>query len=257
MIQGLGYDIQRALPSYRKLGKEVDLRFNIAEILIDHELGRSEDPVVVQIGAFDGKSNDFVFEYIKRHKARAILVEPQPEPFKHLIENYSGFEGVVFENIAVDRENGKIPLFRIKERFHSSFRLAPQLASFDKQHLVNALSQKGLVGLPDNVLDAIESIPVKCMTMDSLLEKHSVERVDVLQIDTEGFDYEIIKMIDFSKWRPGIINFEIVHLDHATLDESIGVLFSNGYAVMIYGINMLAMQRMKTSVDTHFYTSQP
>lgn len=41
-----------------------------------------------------------------------------------------------------------------------------------------------------------------------LLTSHGLTRLDLLQIDVEGFDAEVIRMIDFSRVRPGIIKYE-------------------------------------------------
>ena len=36
--------------------------------------------------------------------------------------------------------------------------------------------------------------------------------MNILQIDTEGFDYEIIKSIAFDRYKPDIIIYEYLHL---------------------------------------------
>jgi hypothetical protein len=54
----------------------------------------------------------------------------------------------------------------------------------------------------------IQQIEVPCLTFDALLEKHRVQRVDFLNIDAEQNDFEILSMIDFTRWRPNIICVE-------------------------------------------------
>ena len=41
-----------------------------------------------------------------------------------------------------------------------------------------------------------------------LVERHHVSRIDLLQCDVEGYDFDIIKLVDFQKIRPAIIQFE-------------------------------------------------
>jgi hypothetical protein len=41
-----------------------------------------------------------------------------------------------------------------------------------------------------------------------LLNRHSIPSIGLLQLDTEGFDFEIIKMVDFCKQKPILSNFE-------------------------------------------------
>lgn len=248
-----GYELERIPEVIRIHPKSADLSFSIAELLIDRELARSDGGNVVQIGAFDGKSNDFTFDYIRKYGSNALLVEPQDEAFNELVKNYKNQDNLILEKVAIAEYDGVLPFYRIKEEYHASFRLGPQLASSDRKHLENALSIEHLEGLPANRDECIECVEVPCLRFDSLLEKHNIEQISVLQIDTEGFDYEIIKMIDFNKIQPEIINFEIVHLSKETLDEAMLLLFEKGYEMLRYGINMIAKKRVKTSVDTHFF----
>ncbi len=152
----------------------------------------------IQIGANDGRTNDPIRRLVLKYGFRGVLVEPQPDAFTRLIENYSKIPGLAFENAAISRENGEAILYR--------FRPAPGvpdwadcLASFSREHLIRNL---------DDVKGEIEELLVPTITFSALLEKHRLSGADLLQIDTEGFDFEIIKMIDFDTFRPAIINFE-------------------------------------------------
>jgi hypothetical protein len=51
-----------------------------------------------------------------------------------------------------------------------------------------------------------ETVP--CRTLDEVLEEHGVRNVDVLVIDTEGYDAEILHGIDFRRFKPQISRFE-------------------------------------------------
>ena len=46
------------------------------------------------------------------------------------------------------------------------------------------------------------------ITFDKICSSHGITNIDYLQIDTEGFDSEIIKMIDLSKYKINRIRFE-------------------------------------------------
>lgn len=56
--------------------------------------------------------------------------------------------------------------------------------------------------------DMIE-IKAKTITFDKICDIHNITEIDLLQIDTEGFDAEIIRMIDLSKVNIKKIIFEI------------------------------------------------
>ena len=51
-------------------------------------------------------------------------------------------------------------------------------------------------------------ITTKSITFDKICSIHGITNIDYLQIDTEGFDSEIIKMIDLSKYKINRIRFE-------------------------------------------------
>jgi len=63
-----------------------------------------------------------------------------------------------------------------------------------------------------------------------------------LQVDTEGFDYEIIKSTFQAGLQPDIINFEIIHLSPEQKIECAHLLASKGYRYLTIGRDMIAVQ---------------
>ena len=51
-------------------------------------------------------------------------------------------------------------------------------------------------------------ITTKSITFDEICKIHDITKIDYLQIDTEGFDSEIIKMIDLNRYSINTIRFE-------------------------------------------------
>jgi len=51
-------------------------------------------------------------------------------------------------------------------------------------------------------------IAAKSITFDKICSIHNITNIEYLQIDMEGFDSEIIKMIDLSKYKINKIRFE-------------------------------------------------
>jgi hypothetical protein len=60
----------------------------------------------------------------------------------------------------------------------------------------------------DNWGDHLDEIVAPAMTFMELCEKHDIKHIDFLQIDTEGYDAQIIKSIDFSKVDIDILKYE-------------------------------------------------
>jgi hypothetical protein len=46
------------------------------------------------------------------------------------------------------------------------------------------------------------------ISFETLLDRFKWSKLDLLQVDAEGFDAEIIKMFPFDRLKPAIIHFE-------------------------------------------------
>ena len=53
----------------------------------------------------------------------------------------------------------------------------------------------------------VEEVTVPCLTLPTLLRKRGIQGVNPLQVDTEGFDCEIVRMALDAELRPQIINY--------------------------------------------------
>lgn len=49
-----------------------------------------------------------------------------------------------------------------------------------------------------NVENYIIQEEVECATVTSLIKKHEIQKIDLVYIDVEGFDFEVIKLLDFN-----------------------------------------------------------
>src|SRR5258708_7482529 len=73
----------------------------------------------------------------------------------------------------------------------------------------------------------IQSVAVRCATVASLLQEYGLAHCALLQIDAEGYDYQIIQSIDFRTVQPLIVRFEQVHLTDRACDHCIELLASH------------------------------
>jgi len=173
----------------------------------------------VQIGANDGVSFDDFSELVKEYQLKGVCVEPIPRYHEVLSLVYRDWPGVKTLNAAIHPSNATATIFSINP---SKVRVVFQngWASFNREHLKK-------LGAEDH---EIQEETVACVTLSAVYEKFfSGERVDVIQIDTEGFDAEVVKMIDFARFRPQIIRFEHTHLSDKDLKDTCDLLKSNGY----------------------------
>lgn len=178
---------------------------------------------LVQIGAFDGVTSDPVCGLLETKRFRAIIVEPQARPFEELKRRYTGREEIILEQALVSSSDGMADLY-MPSKVECS-----QLACMDREHLLR-------LGFSDF---EISSVSVKTMSPKTLIVKHRIERLDVLQIDAEGADFRILELFLAAGIRPSIINMETFHLsatDRPALRQRMSAL---GYQFVDYSLDTL------------------
>ena len=70
---------------------------------------------------------------------------------------------------------------------------------------------------------------VRSVTLEHLFDEHGVKTITLLQIDTEGFDLEVIRMALKTGILPALINYEFVNLSLKERLESCRLLAEHGY----------------------------
>lgn len=189
----------------------------------------------VQVGAFDGQANDPMHDLVRRLGWRGILVEPQPDAFERLREAYADVDGLVFLNAAVAEERGSRTLWHIGGSEHDDPWWKGQVSSFDRDHLFKHI--RGDARLAARVV----GMPVQTVTIEDVLAR-APRPVDVIQVDTEGYDAAIIAMLPLDRHRPALIRFEHKHLAPHEHAEAVGRLVANGYRVAVNEDDTIAMQ---------------
>lgn len=218
-----GIAISRKPPSMVQDGAELTLSL---EYIVAHYALTNPDAFFVQVGAYDGTSNDPLLHIVQHYGWKGVLVEPQNLAFKKLERLHAHNSQIVVRNVAMAREDGKRTLYSLG--VHPGLpEWAYQIASFNKSHILK--QQRYLHGW--NVNDLLVADEVDCITFDTLLKEMGSPHVDILQIDTEGFDYEIIKMFQVEERKPSIINFEHLHLSRKAWNEAVALLVECGYKV--------------------------
>lgn len=206
----------------------------------------NSDPFVVQIGAHDGRSNDWFHDVIVRHGLSGILVEPQPHVFERLKKTYRGVDAELrLENVAISDHDGRQPFYVLRPDLEF-LEYANQIASFDREHIRSVLDEHLKTSAPQSVKDemdrralsvddCIEVQIVETVTFPTLLARHDLAAVDLLQIDAEGFDYEAIKLAQRAGLRPALIHYEHEHLSRADQESAWRDLTADGYQVFTHG----------------------
>lgn len=195
----------------------------------------SEDFFFVQIGSNDGVIHDLLYHYIQRYQWRGILVEPIGYYFERLKKNYSGNKHLIFENVAISDKDEMRDFYRVKEGLEDLPNWSKGLGSFYPDILF-----KHRWAIP-NLKDYIVKHQVRCIALSQLLDRHSVTNIDLLMIDTEGYDYEIVKQIDFERIKPNIIIYEHKHLERNNRRACRQLLRKHHYALYSHFSNTMAL----------------
>jgi len=199
-------------PRFLRENPELELS-NVLDFVVAHHNRPNADFFFVEVGAFDGVTADPIYHLVRQQGWRGVLVEPQCEAFELLKKNYADHQGLQFFNVVIGPHNGEITLYTRQGG-------NVQAASVEKQ-LMNKPGRRG------RMLDARQ---VPCWTFDKLLqEAHAPETIDLLQIDAEGFDYEIIRSIDFDRVKPAIIRYEHMVLSQSDRNSCLELLAQQGY----------------------------
>jgi len=156
------------------------------------------EKVFIQIGTNNG--NDNFRKLVIQHKpSKVILVEPNYSLFDIITEHYKDIPNVYIENKAIYyNSNSEISLYIPKTNANN---IAANGCGYCDAHY-------SLVPMNDWG-DALQEIKTDSITFDDLCIKYNIRsKIDYLQIDTEGFDTEILKMIDFNKYDIRMIRYE-------------------------------------------------
>lgn len=214
--------------------------------ILDRWAREKEDFKFIQVGANDGYTNDPVYKYVRSYDWEGLLIEPQKEVFqKELRKTYKGFDNITLVNAAIDAENGFKTLYKIG---FSNSKWATGLSSFNKE-MVEKQFERGYVEkcasaagekLPESENDYISTETIQTITFNKLINSNDFSEINGLFVDAEGYDYDLIKMFDFSKYQPGLVMFEHQHMVRSEEWELIDRLQEMNYSIFRGDYNTLA-----------------
>lgn len=167
---------------------------------------------IVQIGA--NKGFDDVTELIKgKNISKLVLVEPFDEHNKSLEECYKEINNVTIQNIIIQDDPSINECSIFYHTDDSNHNNAFELASLNKTHSLKIRGQYTEDGIIERKL--------KCMTINQLFDYHGLTEIDLLFIDTEGYDCKIIKSLNFEQYKIKELYYENLHCDVQEIREYI------------------------------------
>lgn len=159
--------------------------------------------VIVQLGA--NKGNDGLTHWLKENNpeiTQLVLVEPFHVHHQSLLDCYSEVPNKVIDSVAIDVQPGKFTLYYSPDdapNYHVS--------SLTKEHIIKHYSPT----VP------IEELEVEVITLEQLLKKHKLHKVDWLLVDIEGVDADVVLSFPWSEFDIRRVDIEWLHLGNKLL----------------------------------------
>ncbi len=211
------------------------------EDILKHLIRKKKIKKIIQIGANDGKSDDFLFNCFDDN-LEAILIEPIEDAFKKLEKNYENFVKAKCLNLAVDIDNKSKEIFCVNKKFYEFYKKKYNevnvewldvLSSFNKKHLINhGIKEKHIV-----------SKFIECKTISELINQYNFQNFDLLIIDIEGYDLVILNnFIQTINIKPMII-FEWIHAQKNDIEKLLIELEGLNYKFLRIGRDLICFQR--------------
>lgn len=203
--QRFEYTLRRHLLIRQLRGGHFQRRHTDA-LLVDFATSVPE-AVFVQIGANDGFTGDPLNHLIIRSDTRwrGVLVEPVGHLFDKLSERYGHDPALRLERAAIGEQDGTTMIHRLETAPDDTLWL-DQIPSLDPALLQRNAEQFG------KGKSKIVSEEVPCLTVATLLERHAISSLDLLVIDTEGWDWRVLRQFDLVRLQPKLILYEHQHL---------------------------------------------
>jgi len=198
----------------------------------------------IQIGANDGVMNDPVYRFNIKNKAfvKGFVLEPLPDIYEKLVKNYKSCKYITPCNIAIHSSKSEMVLNRVKPTFQNKVpKFARGIASFDEMHW------KKTELIPNS--NYMEQVKVNCVKFSDFINSKNISNLDLLLMDTEGYDYEIIMSVDFKNFKPRIIRFE-----HGVRNKLMSI---NQFKTVCEHLNAFGYQIITESYDATAYLLDP
>lgn len=206
-----------------------NVRYTGEERFVTKVLSKFDNIVCLDIGANVGKYTKYLVEHIG---ATVYAVEPSSATFKKLQQATAGLVRVHPLQVAISDHNGCTKLF--------SETATSETATLDPRLLhANAVAEE-----------------VRIVTVDTLVKDLSLSRIDFIKIDTEGWEYEVLKGMQqtLRDFKPKYIQFEfnILHLYRNCSLHSITEMVGEGsyefYRLLPHGMSKIDPRRFIDNV---------
>jgi len=175
----------------------------------------------VEVGACDFDT----CEQLIKNGWKGLVIEPVKVYFDRLPK----YDSIIYENIAIDSNNGHSIIHYIDPKYIT------ENNKWEKG-ISSLLSSGGPLNLTNNQHIKRYKNPIKqdiqTYTLNRICEKHNIKNIDFLKIDTEGHDLKVLKSIDLNN-----INVKMIKIEHKHLIAADIISHLKQYNYLVYQEN--------------------
>ena len=145
--------------------------------------------ILIDVGAHKGESIEL---FLKNMNVKKIIsFEPSPINFlrlknikEHYIKKFNKTD-IIIENIGLGNENKEINFKQFEESSSSTMKSIDEKSSYFKKkfNLLNLFSKK----------KKYQILKVEIITLEDYMNLNNINKISFLKIDTEGYEYEVLK----------------------------------------------------------------
>ncbi|MEX2468961.1 MAG: FkbM family methyltransferase [Pseudohongiellaceae bacterium] len=209
-------------PDYELISNEIGLHFkgfSCQDLIAYIYFNGKKSGFFIDIGAYDGVaiSNTFFLEQLGW---KGICVEPIPEIYSLLQKNRDCYK----YNAAISSTTDSgAPFLKV-----SNLAGLSGLESQMPDRIRKGLEKQGL---------DIEKIVVNTLSFDDVMKNHpQISYIDFLSIDVEGGELDVLKTIDFGRFRFGLVTIE----NNAGTGQLRNYMLQNGYNILFdLGVDLM------------------
>ena len=154
---------------------------------------------LIDVGSHKG---EYINKSVKEFNVKKIYgFEANPNTFKILGKNVEKLGNVIVKNFGIGYEKKKINLYENIESSSSSFNDLNKSSYYYKKKyfFLNFFGSKKITS----------PIPTDIIRLEDFLHEESLQKIDLLKIDTEGFEFNVLRGIGAK-----IDCINLIHLEH-------------------------------------------
>lgn len=232
--------------TYKKIVRKIFFNFGILkkpEIILDTFFIQKKIKFCLQIGANDGIMGDPIRKYLKnKSNLSAILIEPLDYYYEQLISLYKNRKEIKIMKNLVSNQRVVKKIYYIDPKIAGLMNgdgpnnnWAHGQGSFSKSFIINEIKKNYFRGIDykKNINKFIQSIKFKKVKSIKISDiKISNNTQNLLVIDVQGFEYEVLKSINFKIQKFDLIYFEDEGTYQIKSKKIVKLLEENNYTLI-------------------------